>query len=172
MLKTNDVLVDDPVISKDHVISFCKELYNGNTTEKRDFSVINSVIRRLVSDEDIVKQEVLSAVEDFFFTGHVSNNLNFDLSLIPKIKGALSIEAFRPIVLGNFLFKIITKIVADRLGLIASSIFSGNQFAFNLTRQIQDCITLASEGLNALDKKCFGGNMALYIDIKKAFETL
>jgi len=39
-------------------------------------------------------------------------------------------------------------------------------------RNIRDCIALTSEVVNVLDKKIFGGNLALKIDISKAFDTL
>jgi len=52
------------------------------------------------------------------------------VSLIPKIQGANSIEDYRPIVVSNFKFKIISKILADRLVLVAARIISPNQYGF------------------------------------------
>jgi len=40
------------------------------------------------------------------------------VSLIPKIHGVDSIKDFRPIVLTNFKFKIISKILEDRLAMV------------------------------------------------------
>lgn len=37
---------------------------------------------------------------------------------------------------------------------------------------VKDCIALTSEAINVLDKRCFGGNLALKIDVSKAFDTL
>ncbi|KAI9161280.1 hypothetical protein LWI28_016006 [Acer negundo] len=39
-------------------------------------------------------------------------------------------------------------------------------------RHIEDCIALASDCVNVLQKKCYGGNLAMKIDIRKAFDTL
>lgn len=39
-------------------------------------------------------------------------------------------------------------------------------------RQIGGCICITLEVVNLLDKKVFGGNLALKIDIRKAFNTL
>jgi hypothetical protein len=39
-------------------------------------------------------------------------------------------------------------------------------------RNIKDCIGLALEAINLLHNKAFGGNLALKIDISKAFDTL
>lgn len=38
--------------------------------------------------------------------------------------------------------------------------------------KITDCICLASEEINLMDRKAFGRNLALKIDIIKAFDTL
>jgi len=52
----------------------------------------------------------------------MNNNV---VSLISKVHGADSIKDFRPIVVANFRFKIISKILADWL-VIASGIISPN----------------------------------------------
>ncbi|KAK0570758.1 hypothetical protein LWI29_005954 [Acer saccharum] len=98
---------------------------------------------------EIVGHDVVLAVQDFFHTGRVFPGLNSNfLVLIPKIPNALLIDQFRPIALGNFLFKVITKIIADRLAEICPRIISPNQFGFIKGRQIGDCIAGASECFN------------------------
>lgn len=92
--------------------------------------------------------------------------------LIPKNPNADTIDQYRPIALANFKFKIITKVLADRLAKILPGIISKEQKGFIRGRNIKDCIALASEAVNVLDKKCFGGNLAMKIDISKAFDTL
>jgi hypothetical protein len=52
------------------------------------------------------------------------------------------------------------------------TIISKKQRGFIQGRNIEDCICLASEAINLLNKKAFGGNVALKIDISKAFDTL
>ena len=94
------------------------------------------------------------------------------VSLIPKIQDADSIKSYRPIVVANIKFKIIFKILADRLALVAARIISPNQYAFVQGRQIQDCIGIAYEAINMLFKKVRGGNVAYKVDIHKAFDSL
>ncbi|KAK0585801.1 hypothetical protein LWI29_034129 [Acer saccharum] len=113
------------------------------------------------------------AVQDFFHTGRVFPGLNSNfLVLIPKIPNALLIDQFRPIALGNFLFKVITKIIADRLAEICSHIISHNQFGFIRGHQIGDCIAGASKCFNVLNNGSRGGHLALKIDIRKAFDSI
>jgi len=92
--------------------------------------------------------------------------------LFPKIQGVDSIKDYNPIVVANFKFRIISKILADRLALVAARIISPNQYGFVQGRQIQDCIGIAFETTNMLSKKVRRGNMAYKFDIHKAFDTL
>jgi hypothetical protein len=122
---------------------------------------------------DIVASDVIYAVQSFFLTGKLPPRLNSNiLILIPKFPEADRIENFRPIALANFQFKIITKILADRLSSVASRIISPQQRGFIPDRHIADCVIIASEAVNVLSKKSYAGNIALKIDISKAFDTL
>jgi hypothetical protein len=122
---------------------------------------------------DIVAADVVSSVQEFFCTGVVIPNLNSNiLVLIPKVPGAASMAEFRPIALANFQFKIVTKILANRLAIICMRIISPQQRGFVRDRHISDCVIIASEAINLLSKKKFGGNIAVKVDIRKAFDTL
>jgi len=122
---------------------------------------------------DIVAVDVVSSIQEFFYTGVIIPNLNSNiLVLIPKIPGAASMVDFRPIALANFQFKIITKILAERLAIICMRIISPHQRGFVRDRNIADCVILASEMINLLTKKQFCGNIAIKVDIRKAFDTL
>ncbi|XP_024632876.1 uncharacterized protein [Medicago truncatula] len=122
---------------------------------------------------DIVGVDVVSSVQQFFYTGHLIPNLNANiLVLLPKVPGAASMGDFRPIALANFQFKVITKILADRLALICMCIISPQQRGFVRDRNISDCVIIASEVINSLSKKQYGGNIAIKVDIRKAFDTL
>ena len=121
----------------------------------------------------IVGPDVISAIRTFFIHGHFPAGLNASfVTLIPKFKDAIRIEDFRPIVLGNFLYKIVTKILSERLGPILADLLSFHQFGFVPGRRIHDCIALASEGVNSLNIRHLDGNIALKVDIKKAFDTV
>jgi hypothetical protein len=74
--------------------------------------------------------------------------------------------------MANFKFKIITKIIADRLAQVLPSLISKEQRGFVNGRQLKDCVCLTSEAINLLHNKSYGGNLALKIDISKAFDTL
>lgn len=122
---------------------------------------------------DIVGPNVFAAVTQFFVHSWLLPNFNSNIvALIPKFPGADQIDCYRPIALTNFKFKVITKILADRLAVIAPKIISVNQRGFIKGRHISDCMCITSEAINLPDKKSFGGNIALKIDIHKAFDTI
>lgn len=83
-----------------------------------------------------------------------------------------SIDKFRPIALSNFKFKLITKIIADRLAKIMPHVISKEQKGFIQGRTIKDCICLTSEVVKLLHKKSTKGNLAIKFDINKAFDNL
>ena len=126
-----------------------------------------------VSCWDVVGADVVKAVQYFFQHGYLAPSFNSGIIiLIPKVDHADSIKQFRPIALTNFVFKIIPKIIAIRLASVASRIISPQQHAFVAGRNISDCILTTSECFNLLNSKCHGGNLAIKVDITKAFDTL
>lgn len=58
-----------------------------------------------------------------------------------------------------------TNAIAELLASIVSQNIFPQQFGFIKERNISDCIITATEYVNLLDKKSFGSNMALKIDI-------
>lgn len=122
---------------------------------------------------DIVGIDVVHSVQEIFLGGSLPPNINSNMIvLIPKVPGAKTMGDYRPIALAKFKFKIVTKIMADRLACITSRIISTEQRGFVRDRNISECIIIASEAINLLDKKQYGGNLALKVDISKAFDTL
>lgn len=112
----------------------------------------------------------MAGVQQFFSDNYLLPNINCNfLVLIPKSEEVNEISHYRPIVLANFFFKIITKVIATRLGIIMDKIISPHQTAFVQGRSIHDCIALVLEGVNMLDKKSYGGNMGLKLDISRSF---
>ncbi|XP_057803511.1 uncharacterized protein LOC131018823 [Salvia miltiorrhiza] len=122
---------------------------------------------------DIIKEDIWKAVTTFFERSYLPVGCNSSIMiLLPKKDVVSSTADLRPIVLSNFFFKIFSKILASRLGVVAAKCVSPNQFGFISGRSIHDCILLGSEGINCMRRSIGGVNMACKIDIKKAFDTL
>lgn len=124
---------------------------------------------------DTVKTDVINTVQAFFHLGSLCRALNHTLiTLVPKISLPEEVSHFRPISLCIVLYKVISKILVNRLKLFMESIISPCQNAFIQGRNISDNIFLAHEIMDALRKKKgrkynFG---ALKIDMSKAYDRV
>jgi hypothetical protein len=121
-----------------------------------------------------VKDDVLSFVWNFFHGNHLLKEQNHTfIALVPKQSGSHTVHHFRPISLCNIVYKIITKILANRLKLLLPKIISPLQSAFVPARNIQDNVILAHELLHSFkNKKGKGGFMFLKLDMEKAFDKM
>eukprot|EP00253_Pinus_taeda_P009309 PITA_09309 len=91
------------------------------------------------------------------------------LALIPKEKGANSFSKFRPISLCNIGYKVITKVIANRLKIFLPKIIPDNQGGFIKRMQLVDNFVLVQEAIHSNQhRKEKGGvkhiNHALFAD--------
>lgn len=52
------------------------------------------------------------------------------VALIPKVANSVSITDFRPIIMGNFVYKIFIKVIPTRMGTFTRDVLSPSQFEF------------------------------------------
>ncbi|KAL4348482.1 hypothetical protein GQ457_17G005590 [Hibiscus cannabinus] len=119
----------------------------------------------------LVGPSVLRFVENFFETGQLEDWVNCTLLvLIPKVEVPSSIKQFRPISLCTVLYKIITKILVERLKPFLSRWVSETQASFIPGRHITDNIIIAQEVMHSMAmKKGRLAWMAIKVDLEKAF---
>jgi hypothetical protein len=85
----------------------------------------------------------------------------------------IKVTQFRPISLANFIYKVISKILANRLKPLLHKIISSNQSAFLKGRSIHDNSILAHEIFHSMKKKKGnGGLIAIKLDMEKAFDRM
>jgi hypothetical protein len=99
-----------------------------------------------------------------------STNSSF-LALIPKEKGAQSFSRFHPISLCNTGYKIITKVIANRIKKVLPKIIPENQGDFIQGRQIQDNIILMQEAIHSSCQRKDKG-MLVKLDLANAFDRV
>jgi len=94
----------------------------------------------------IVGTEVVIAVTSFFEFGFLPKGVNSTiLALIPKKDEAIRFKDYRPISCCNVLYKIISKLLANRLKRVLPKFISPSQSAFVRDRLLMENVLLASE---------------------------
>ena len=93
------------------------------------------------------------------------------LTLIPKEAGADTPDKFRPIVLCNVIYKIISKVIGNRLKPLLLLLISPEQSGFMEGRQILDGVILVHEVLHSLKITTTPG-MMIKLDIAKVYDKL
>ena len=113
---------------------------------------------------DLVGKDITTYVLSFLNSASLPENLNHTfITLIPKVKNPKLVFDFRPISLCNVLYKIFSKVLANRLKKILPHIITEHQSAFTKDWLILDNILVAFKWLHCLQnhKSFKGGFMAL-----------
>ncbi|KAI0513575.1 hypothetical protein KFK09_009600 [Dendrobium nobile] len=119
----------------------------------------------------ILGTQVFDAVNSFFTSGSLPKGVKATaITLIPKCSHASNINDFRPISLCNVFYKIIAKILAERIKKVLPLIIHESQSGFIANKCSTDNIILASKILR--DFKGSQKGFCAKLDIKKAFDSV
>jgi hypothetical protein len=148
---------------KDILFSFRKERSPGPDGWTADF---------FTHFFDLVGPDLLLMVEDARIKGKISSSLNSTfLVLIPKEDSPTSFSDFRPISLCNLVYKLISKVIANRIKPILERSLSAEQLGFLKGRRIQDAIGVAHECIHSIFQKKQKA-LVMKLDLKKAFDSI
>ncbi|GAU49866.1 hypothetical protein TSUD_366220 [Trifolium subterraneum] len=142
--------------------------------------VLNLIQPRVTDDDNLVLTAPITKVEihaasTWLERGYFPTSLNdTNICLIPKCDNPTSMKDLRPISLCNVLYKMISKVLANRLKCCLDKCVSQEQSTFVEGRSILDNALIATEVIHALKRKTTGrrGELALKIDISKAYDKV
>lgn len=113
-------------------------------------------------------------VKDCFLNPFLIHDVNKTLlTLVPKCVDPSRVSQFRPIALCNVVYKVVTKIVAQRMRTIMPYVVSANQSSFIPGRSTIDNILVLQETIHSFKQlKGKKGFMIMKLDLEKAYDRL
>eukprot|EP00253_Pinus_taeda_P027103 PITA_27103 len=121
---------------------------------------------------DLISTEVLDLVEESRSMHWLLPSLNSTfIALVPKGEEANTPNKFQPIALCNVIYKLISKVVANRLKPLLPLLILPEQTGYVEGRQIMDGIILSNEVIYSL-KILKKPGMIMKLDLSKAFDKL
>ncbi|GJU30900.1 RNA-directed DNA polymerase, eukaryota [Tanacetum coccineum] len=120
----------------------------------------------------VIEHDVYMAVNHFFIHGEIPPGCNSSfIALIPKVPDANLVKDFRPISLIGSIYKIIAKILSNRLVNVLGDIVNEVQSAFIVERQMLDGPFILNEILQWCTKKK-KKTLIFKVDFEKAFDSI
>lgn len=130
--------------------------------------------RFLQANWDTMAEDMTRAIRKVFESGKPPTDwMKSRIVLIPKIPDPLTPKDYRLITVGNISYRLLMKIIANRIQPHIAKVISNTQTAFIKNRNISDNTILVREVLHSFQSKGYKeGAFMLKADISKAFDTV
>jgi hypothetical protein len=121
---------------------------------------------------DTIQLDILHLFNDFYVGNLKIERLNYGMvTSLPKVDNAADMKNFRPICLLNVCYKIISKVLNNRLASCITKVISDSQYGFIKNRYIMDGVISLNEILHEVKRKNQSG-VVLKIDFEKAYDKV
>jgi hypothetical protein len=154
-------------IAEEEIDQALQEMPNGKAPDPDGFTT-----EFFKSCWEFIKQDVYKVVEYSRRSTSILKALDASLiTLIPKENESKTLDRYRPIALCNMVYKIISKVIANRLKPLLPTLVSQEQVGFVEGRKIMDNIIQAHELIHTLKLQKRGG-MIIQLDLPKAYNKI
>jgi len=121
---------------------------------------------------DLLQVDFMRFLVEFHRNGKLTKGLNSTfITLIPKVNSPQRLNDFRPISLVGCLYKVLAKVLANRLRSVVGSVVSDSQSTFVKGKQILDSILITNEVVDEARRK--HKELLLFkVDFEKAYDSV
>jgi len=121
---------------------------------------------------EVVKEDFMEVMNLFNETGYIPKGCNSSfIALVPKVRNPVFLDQFRPISLVGALYKIISKVLAERIKKVLPTVIDDCQSAFLKNRGILDSVLMANEVIEDIRRRGQSG-LCLKVDFEKAYDSV
>ncbi|XP_059288975.1 uncharacterized protein LOC132042454 [Lycium ferocissimum] len=182
-----DQIEDSPILN--HVPEMIKEEDNVLLADQPTMEEVKKAIFELSGDSacgpdgfsgifyqncwEVIKVDVVNVVKAFFEGQTLPKSITHtNLVLLPKKNVVETFSDMRPISLSNFINKVISRVVHDRLDRLLPAVISSNQSGFVKGRNIIENVLLTQEIITDITKRGKHANVVIKLDMTKAYDIV
>ncbi|GLT38165.1 hypothetical protein SLA2020_124300 [Shorea laevis] len=121
----------------------------------------------------IIKNDVTAAVLDFFDSGKILKQINAtNITIVPKVSCPNVVSAYRPIACCNVIYKVISKLLTQRINEVLSMLVSSNQATFVKGRSITTNLLICQDLVRNYHRSMGPARCLMKIDLQKAYDSM
>jgi len=119
-----------------------------------------------------LQEDFMRFLTEFHRNGKLTKRVNSTfIALIPMVESPQRLTDFRPISLVVSMYKVLAKVLANRLRAVIGSVISDTQSAFVKGKQIIDGILIANEAVDE-SRRCNKEMLLFKVDFEKAYDSV
>ncbi|GKU98349.1 hypothetical protein SLEP1_g11364 [Rubroshorea leprosula] len=121
----------------------------------------------------IIKNDVMAAVLDFFYSGKILKQINAtNITIVPKVSCPNVVSDYRPIACYNVIYKAISKLLTQRINEVLSMLVSSKQTAFVKGRSITKNLLICQDLVRNYHRSRGPARCLMKIDLQKAYDSV
>ncbi|CAI5955683.1 unnamed protein product [Closterium sp. NIES-65] len=121
---------------------------------------------------ELLGEAVMSEVRVFERTAKLSESFMTAVTILLHKKGDRdNIGNYRPVTLLSFFYKLVVKVLANRIKLALPRVISENQFGFLPGRSLADAVSLVADAIDAAEEEDEDW-LLLLVDFQKAYDSV